>query len=104
MTIHFKNEKKTIKAELRLLQKDDTVYSSTIAYLTPLVDEALSQITDFTLDEKEMLKAEILNDVVRAAQLYKQRSNDHGLPEYHFSTYFGWFIAEKIEHFKKPPQ
>ncbi len=104
MTLQFKEIKKTITAEFQLIQKDSSVYLSTSVYLTPLIDEALSQIVELTAPEKEMLKIEILNDIPRAARLYIQRSNEHGLPEYHFSTYFGWFIAEKIEHFKKPLQ
>lgn len=103
MTLQFKEIKKTITAELQLLQEDSSAYRSTSVYLTPLIDEVLRQIVEITAPEKEMLKIEILNDVSRAAQLYMQRSSEHGLPEYHFSTYFGWFMSEKIEYFKKPP-
>lgn len=104
MSLQFKETKKTIKDEYQLIQNDGDTYLSTLDYLVPLVNEALSRIVELTLPEKELLKIKILHDVPRAARLYIQRSNEHGLPEYHFSTYFGWFMAEKIEHFKKPLQ
>jgi hypothetical protein len=104
MSLQFKETKKTIKDEYQLIKNDGDTYLSTLEYLAPLISEALSRIDEFALPEKKKLKIEILDDVARAAQLYLQRVSEHGLPEYHFSTYFGWFMAEKIENFKKIPQ
>lgn len=88
---------KTIKEEREIVLNDDAFFMQTKEYLKPFI---LSAINLFILPEETKTKIfwELVNDVPIAAQRFLK--NDGHKKNYKFSTYFGWYIAQRINKIK----
>ncbi len=89
---------KSAKEEQRILLNDNEFFAQTKKYLKPLI---LSSINLFDLSEDVATELfwKITNDIPIAAR----RFLEHNEPQrsYRFSTYFGWYIGQKINKIKK---
>ena len=92
---------KTIKEDHEIISNDDPLFMQTKEYLKPLIWTA---INTFELPEETQTKLfwELVNDVPIAAQRFLEHN---GLKkDYKFSTYFSWYIGQrinKIKHLKR---
>jgi hypothetical protein len=95
---------KTIKGEYKLIVDDDKeFFMQTKEYLKPLILSILSYF-ELRPEIKTKLFWECVNDVPFAAKKYLENKNTKSKRDYKFSTYFTWFISQrinKIKHLKR---
>ncbi len=80
--------------ELDLLLNDDIQFSRTKQYLDDLVTDALNRF-DLREDQFTELRQQLLNDVPIAAERFLGSEKSMNAT-YRFSTYFTWYIAERV--------
>lgn len=72
---------------------DDYNFSKTKEYLDPLILYALDK-SGLNKEKYEILHKQLLNDIPVAAKRFI--ANKEKNKEFKFSTYFGWYIAQRI--------
>ena len=82
---------KTAPEEFLLVTSDDSDYSQTKAYLLPLIRQALKEHGGDSIEAFEEL---LLSDVPVAARRFA--TNHQQSPGYKFSTYFSWYISQRL--------
>ncbi len=82
---------KLASEEFLLVTSDDSDYSQTKEYLLPLIRQALKEHGG---DSIEALEGLLLSDVPVAARRFI--ANHHQTPGYKFSTYFSWYISQRL--------
>lgn len=80
--------------ELEMLLSDDEDYSRTHQYLEPLIATALSRF-EMNNEGRSKLHKMLMRDVPLAATRYltSEQTKDKS---YSFSSYFTWYISERI--------
>jgi len=88
---------KTIKQERKIVSNDDPLFIQTKEYLKPLIWTAMNTFK-LSKETKTKLFWELVNDVPIAAKRFLE---NNGLKkDYKFSTYFGWYIGQRINKIK----
>jgi len=79
--------------ELEILEKDDKSFTRTTKYLEPWITQVLKKQN---LDDGKFAKlyAELISDISVAARRFLENYTPD--KTYKFSTYFGWYIAQRI--------
>lgn len=80
--------------QIRILLSDDESFSTTKEYLKPLILKSLSHF-ELTGAQHQSLLNQLLGDVRIAANRYLG-TDRHIDADYKFSTYFTWYIAQRI--------
>ncbi|MBU4224022.1 hypothetical protein KJ934_02275 [Patescibacteria group bacterium] len=93
-----KFQPKSKEEEIEILIKDDSIFSNTKKYISPLISNALDY---FILSEEKRSKlyVEILGDVPIAAERYLSSKKNIDA-SYKFSVYFAWYVAQHINAVK----
>jgi hypothetical protein len=87
-------ESLSINEELALLNRDTPGFPHTQAYLEPLIESILDRC-GLTGLQREKSRRLLLDDVVLAAgRFLSDPKNLSG--EYKFSTYFTWYVGERL--------
>ena len=87
---------KTISEDWDIVLNDDVDFSKTKEYLDPLILVALNKFKSKLSKEKsETLHNQLLNDIPIAAKRFIA-NKDKENREFKFSTYFSWYIAQRI--------
>ncbi|MBD3282616.1 MAG: hypothetical protein GF387_03375 [Candidatus Portnoybacteria bacterium] len=84
---------KTAEEEYALLNKDDQAFSKTKGYLKPLILKAINHF-DLKEENKNELFWSIVNDIPVAAEKYLENKSLE--KDIKFSSYFTWYIGQKI--------
>lgn len=84
---------KSREDELSILLNDDPDFRNTKNYLDALILAALNRF-EFSLKKRNQLRKELLQEVPVAAERFL--SGDQNQRDFKFSTYFTWYIAQKI--------
>jgi len=89
---------KTAEKERKTVLNDDPLFMQTKEYLKPLIWTA---INTFELSKETQTKLfwKLVNDVPIAAQRFLK--GDGLKKDYKFSTYFGWYIGQRINAIKR---
>ncbi len=92
----FKLNKMNKKDELVMLFFDNSKYTKTNLYLDSLISNALSHYPNLSQVKKTVIKKHLKKDVIVAAEKYLDQYIRSKKIKYHFSTYFTWYIARRI--------
>ena len=96
MKKEFKPESR--KYEILLLQKNDPEFKELKKYLEPYIKDILAH---FSMTQKtyNILYKQLMDDIPVAAEHFLNgKSMD---ADYKFSTYFGWYISERLNNCKE---
>jgi hypothetical protein len=80
--------------ELSLLLDDDTRFTKTKQYLDNLIMDALDHF-DLSTEQLIKLREELSNDIPVAAKRFLGSEKSMSAT-YKFSTYFTWYIADRV--------
>jgi len=93
-TPHF--QPKSTHEELALLLSDNASFQKTSEYLGDLLDDVLDRLA-MTADQKREAYAALMMDIPVAAHRYLRNRRDI-TGAYPFSTYFTWYISERLNN------
>ncbi|MEK7603645.1 MAG: hypothetical protein AAB461_00815 [Patescibacteria group bacterium] len=86
------------KEQLAVLQGDDVHFSKTKGFMDSSIIHALN-LFEFSDDQYKKLHKELLDDIEIAAKRFLGNKINLEMT-YKFSTYFGWYIGERINPLK----
>ncbi len=87
---------KSREEEIEILLNDTDDFQNTKKYLSPLIRYAIG-LFEINLDQSKELYYLLISDVEQAATNFLA-SKKSANADYKFSTYFGWYISERINH------
>jgi hypothetical protein len=88
----------SVEAEYQLVRNDDENHTHTVAYIHPLIKQALSR-RGLTATTKQIVETDLLSDIGPALNRFLQQHKESA--PYRFSTYFTWYIHKRIEQHKR---